>query len=51
MALWQRRVFLRPHGLPIGEVASGESDEGEESIDDLDPTLAASLRLLDERCQ
>ena len=44
------RVFLRPHGLPIGEDATGESDEDEESIDDLDPTLAESLRLLDEGC-
>ena len=50
LACPEDRVFLRPHGLPIGEDASGESDDGEEIIDDLDPTLAASLRLLDEGC-
>ena len=44
------RVFLRPHGLPIEEDSGGENDEDEEIIDDLDPTLAASLRLLDEGC-
>ena len=44
------RVFLRPHGLPIVEDPSSENDEDEEIIDDLDPTLAASLRLLDEEC-
>lgn len=44
------RVFLRPHGLPIEEDTSSENDEDEESIDDLDVTLAASLRLLDEEC-
>ena len=44
------RVFLRPHGLPIEEDPSSENDEDEEIIDDLDATLAASLRLLDEEC-
>ena len=44
------RVFLRPHGLPIEEDPSSEDDEDEEVIDDLDATLAASLRLLDEEC-
>ena len=48
LASSEDRVFLRPHELPVGE--SGESDEGEEFIDNLDPTLAASLRLLDEDC-
>lgn len=44
------RVFLRPRGLPIEEDSSSENDEDEEVIDDLDATLAASLRLLDEEC-
>ena len=44
------RVFLRPHGLTIEEYPSGGHDEDEEIIDDLDETLAASLRLLDEKC-
>lgn len=44
------RVFLRPHRLPIAEYPSSENDENEEIIDDLDETLAASLRLLDEEC-
>lgn len=44
------RVFLRPHGLSIEEDPSSENGEDEELIDDLDATLAASLRLLDEEC-
>ena len=45
------RVFLRPrHGLSIEEDSSGGNEEDEEVIDDLDPTLAESLRLLDEEC-
>ena len=44
------RVFLRPHGLPIQEDPSSENNEDEEIIDDLDATLASSLRLLDEEC-
>ena len=44
------RVFFRPHGLPIEEDPNSESDEEGEVIDDLDATLAASLRLLDEEC-
>ena len=44
------RVFLRPHVLSIEEDPSSENDEDEEIIDDLDATLAASLRLLDEEC-
>ncbi|MDE0000652.1 MAG: DUF3883 domain-containing protein [Rhodospirillaceae bacterium] len=44
------RVFLRPHGLPIEGDSISENDEDEEIIDDLDATLATSLRLLDEEC-
>ena len=44
------RVFLRPHGLPIQEDPGGDNNEDEEIIDDLDVTLASSLRLLDEEC-
>ena len=44
------RVFLRPHGRPIEEDSSSENDEDEENIGDLDLTLAASLRFLDEEC-
>ena len=50
LACPEDRVFLRPHGLPIEEDPSSENDEDEEIIDDLDATLAASLRLLDEEC-
>ena len=50
LACPEDRVFLRPHGLPMDEVSSSENDEDEEAIDDLDVTLAASLRLLDEEC-
>ena len=42
------RVFLRPHGLPVEEYPNSENDE--ETIEDLDATLATSLRLLDEEC-
>ena len=44
------RVFLRPHRLPIEGDSNSENNEDEEVIDDLDATLAASLRLLDEDC-
>ncbi len=44
------RVFLRPHGLSIQEDPTSEDNEDEEIIDDLDQTLASSLRLLDEEC-
>ncbi len=44
------RVFLRPHSLPIEEDPSRTNDEGEEIVEDLDPTLVASLQFLDETC-
>lgn len=44
------RIFLRPHGLPIEDGSSRNFEEDEELIDDLDPTLAESLRFLDEEC-
>ena len=44
------RVFLRPHGPSTEEYPNSENDEEEEIINDLDATLAASLRLLDEEC-
>ena len=42
------RVFFQPHGLPIAAGARGESEEDEETIDDLDETFTTSLRFLDE---
>lgn len=44
------RVFFRPLGLTFQEDQSIENNEDEEIIDDLDATLASSLRFLDEEC-
>ena len=48
LACPEDRVFLRPHGLSITQDANGESEESEESINDLDASLTTSLRFLDE---